>query len=178
MSSYTRTMINDLQRGRAIERSARSKVFARSHYGRIANSVGYLGEVVFEDWCAANDIEYQYESNTVFDYRVAGITVDVKTKARTVFPKSHFDNSIPAYNHDHQRPDYFVFVSLLRDEDRLINASLVGAISYEDMDSNGTHWKEGEIDKSNNNKFNYDTINVPMGMLTPMRDMVPAWAIN
>ena len=63
-----------------------------------------------------NNIPYTPElEKTTHDYLVGnGLTIDVKAKDRTVTPKFDYDNSVPLYNQTHQRPDYFLFISLER----------------------------------------------------------------
>jgi len=97
-------------------RAADLPIFNGSHRKLAANIVGCLGEVVVEMWLDAEEVSITPElTETTHDYRlVNGSTFDVKTKDRTVSPRPYYDCSIPLYNHEHQRPDYYIFVSLER----------------------------------------------------------------
>jgi hypothetical protein len=100
-------------------RAKNQRVFTKSHRKDEANGVGCLGEVIAECWMKHHDIPFSPElEKTTHDYVVGNnLTIDVKTKDRTVKPKFDYDNSAPLYNHTHQRPDYFFFISLERDKD-------------------------------------------------------------
>lgn len=157
----------------AVERAKNQPVYDYSHRKQEANIVGCLGEVVFEKFLSHFGIEFQdCREGTEHDYRINGYTVDVKTKDRTVVPRITFDNSVPLYNHEHQRPDYYYFVSLLRDTSihatcpsRFTHAYLVGGIDLETLDREGTQWEAGQTDPSNGTKFWTACINVTMAQL-------------
>jgi hypothetical protein len=100
----------------ARERADAMPIYANSHREREANLVGAIGEVVFERWLRAFEIPFERTGTTRDDYRVgpAGLLVEVKTKDRTVRPRGDYAVSVPAYNADHQAPNWYVFSSLLR----------------------------------------------------------------
>lgn len=165
----------------ALKRAESLPVLKNSHRKLQANIVGCIGEVVFERFMEEHDIPCEDQrGSTEHDYVIGdGITVDVKTKDRTVRPRSFYDNSVPLYNHAHQRPDYYYFVSLLRDKsigtndiNRFKTAFLVGGIDIKTLDREGTHWDAGETDRSNGTTFWTACINVNMDQLTPNEDMV------
>jgi hypothetical protein len=86
------------------------------------------------------------------DLEVLGDTIDVKTKDRTVYPLGCYDCSVPLYNHEHQRPERFVFVSLFREKgnngeriERFIKAYIVGWCTLEQVDR-GEVWAQGDVD--------------------------------
>jgi len=180
-SSYTSITLNDYFWDTAIERVKESPIYDGSHRGKQANEVGFLGEIVAEAWFNKHRLLFQDDrSKTTHDYILnKKITLDVKTKDRTVIPRTNFDNSVPLYNHNHQRPDYYLFISLLRDKQfddddirRFKKAFIVGSIDIETLESTGKTWKAGEIDPSNKTKFWTDCINIPMDKLIPLNKTI------
>ena len=86
---------------------------------------------------------------------------------------------MPLYNHEHQRPDYYYFVSLLRDSQatprspaRFIAANLVGGIDLETLDRDGTKWDKGQTDPSNGTTFWTACMNVTMAQLLPNAEIL------
>ncbi|UPR28190.1 hypothetical protein ITG08_22810 (plasmid) [Vibrio cyclitrophicus] len=180
-STYTRFTISEQVYQEAEARAKRQKVFTMSHRGEAANIVGCLGEVIAEQWMRKHGIEFIEElKETTHDYLVKKtITVDVKTKDRTVKPKNDYDNSAPLYNHNHQKPDYFLFISLERPSMRKDNdvrkyhtAYIVGGISYEELDQYGIKFLEGDIDWRNGTKFWTSCINIEMWQLIPLKELI------
>ena len=116
-NSYNRVLLKDHHWELANKRVESSKVYKLSHRGEEANQVGFLGEIVFEEFLKKNGIKFIDDRiKTTHDYVINSLTVDLKTKDRTVRPKKHYDNSVPKYNHEHQRPKFYYFISLLRDK--------------------------------------------------------------
>lgn len=155
--------------------------FHGSHRGSQANIVGSIGEVVFEKFLFWHSVDFvDQRHNTKHDYIIGkNLTLDVKTKDRTVAPQIYFDNSVPIYNHEHQRPNYYFFVSLLRDESvrissihRFKKAFLLGGIDLETLDREGNHWNAGQVDPSNGTKFWTACINVSIRTLLSCGDML------
>jgi hypothetical protein len=149
--------------------------FGKSHRKKEKNQVACLGEIIAEYWMQKNGIKFisQLEATT-HDYIVNNsLTIDVKTKDRTVIPRIDYDNTAPLYNHTHQRPDYFLFVSLKRDKNndirRFSQAYIVGSISYNGLDCIGILFLEGEIDWRNGTKFWTDCLNTEMWQLIPLK---------
>lgn len=169
---------------RAEERASHQSVFHNSHRKEEANTVGCLGEVIAEHWMQMNGINYEDAlAETTHDYIIINdkqrLSIDVKTKDRTVKPRIEFDNSVPAYNHSHQRPDYFLFISLERDKNDTKNgirkyhsAYIVGSISCEELDRVGIPFLKNEKDWRNKTKFWTDCINVEMSQLIPLKDTI------
>lgn len=165
----------------AKKRATKQRVFEKSHRKNEANEIGCLGEVIAERWMKYHNIPFKAElEKTTHDYILTnGLTIDVKTKDRTVRPKSDYDNSAPLYNHSHQKPDYFLFISLERNKDNKINditkfhtAYILGAISYTELDKIGIPFLEGEKDWRNGTKFWTDCLNVEMWQLIPLRESI------
>ncbi len=158
----------------ALHRAQSLPVFDGSHRKLQANIVGSIGEVVFEKFLERHEIPFEdRRESTRHDYVFpGGKTLDLKTKDRTVRPRIHYDNSVPLYNHEHQRPDLYYFISLLRDpsvdeEDiaRFKVAFLLGGIDIVTLDRDGTKWETGQTDPRNGTKFWTACINVSMAQL-------------
>jgi hypothetical protein len=172
----TRIILGDYHWEEAAKRLKEIPVFDRSHRKGDANQVGVLGEIVIENWFLTNGIEYsKHTERTDFDYIAGSFTIDVKTKDRTVPPKKEYDCSIPLYNHDHQKPDFYLFVSLQRDKidnsnniDRFKNAFIVGGIHQSELKKLGKIWRKDQTDPSNGTTFWTDCINIRMADLIPL----------
>lgn len=159
-------------------------VFEGSHRGLDANYVGCIGEILVANYLRKNGVKVNDDrEKTTHDFSTGPNerTVDVKTKDRTVVPKIDYDNSVPLYNHEHQRPEFYYFVSLYRparsaksDIYRFERAFILGGISIEELDNKGVRWKEGQVDPSNGTKFWTACINVSMAQLTSNKEMVTA----
>lgn len=163
----------------AEERAAAMPVYAGSHRGRAANQVGALGEVVFEHFLEKSGIPYTARYETTEDLLVCGDTLEVKTKDRTVRPKQCYDCSVPLYNHDHQRPNRYVFVSLLRQRNdtresitRFSKAWLLGWCTLERLDQVGVQWNANETDPSNGTTFWTSCVNIAVRDLNGMDDLI------
>lgn len=179
--SFTRVTITEEVFKKAELRAKTQVVFENSHRQEEANEVGCLGEMIAERWMQKENIEYEPElDKTTHDYIVGkNITIDVKTKDRTVVPKSNYDNSAPLYNHEHQRPDYFLFISLQRDKNskskdlrRFRTAYIVGSISYKELDKIGIPFLENEKDWRNGTKFWTDCLNIEMWQLVSINETI------
>jgi len=187
-SSYTLYTLNDYHWETALKRVENAPIYENSHRKEMANEVGFLGEVIAECWFDKNQILFKDErTKTTHDYLINNkFTLDVKTKDRTVLPKAYYDNSVPLYNHDHQRPDYFLFISLVRDNAahskydktdirRFRKACIVGAIDIQSLEKLGKTWREGETDTSNGTTFWTDCININMKQLISLKRIINIW---
>jgi hypothetical protein len=115
---------------------------------------GCLGQVAcchrFIDTYKAKGKEQEYN----FDIVMAGMSVEVKTKVRTVRPLPHYEGSIPTYN-DTQQSSKYLFVSLLGGSKTgpFTLAFIMGWISnpqgYFKVDPRWRFVKKGEYDPSN-----------------------------
>ena len=171
----------------ASQRVLEIPIYKGSHRGIKANQVGSLGEVVFEEFLKMNQIKFTDQRNlTTHDYLInETITVDVKTKDRTVRPLGFFDNSVPIYNHQHQRPHYYYFISLLRNKldkstniSRFKHAFILGATNILTLEKIGKKWRAGEIDNSNGTKFWTDCINIKVNQLIKNDEMIKVFKKN
>jgi hypothetical protein len=109
----------------------------------------------------------------------------VKTKDRTVYPRPDYDNSVPIYNHDHQRPDYYYFVSLVRDAGTATNdprrfkaACILGAIDQGRLNRKATRWEAGQTDPRNCTTFWTACLNVGMANLQSNVEMIALFKGN
>jgi hypothetical protein len=182
--AYIGITLNEEIWSEAETRLNKSFVFEGSHRKHEANEVGILGEIISELWLSLEGISFvDCRESTELDYLIENaISLDVKTKDRTVLPKKYYDNSVPLYNHSHQRPDYYLFVSLLRNTAidpssirRFTYACLLGGIDILTLDRDGTHWRAGQIDKDNGTKFWTDCINVSMTQLILLKELQMLW---
>lgn len=174
--------ISNSEYDEAGKRAAMLPIHPNSHRGHEANLIGCLGEVLVEKWMSDRSIPFDSQlNNTRHDYLINGlITLEVKTKDRTCRPRIDFDNSAPLYNHTHQRPDYFLFVSLQRDKSdtsmpfvrRFKTAFIVGGISYNELDRVGIPFLKNEKDWRNGTPFWTDCLNVEMWQLVPLSEMI------
>jgi len=178
---YRRVVITGEILARAEERARSLPIHDYSHRAYEANLVGSIGEIVFEMFLEHHKVSYRDDTwSTERDYVVADqFSVDVKTKDRTVYPRLDYDNSVPIYNHEHQQPDYYYFVSLVRDPRlppadarRFTVACLVGAIDQERLQQRATRWEAGQTDPRNGTKFWTACLNVEMEQLLSNAEMI------
>ncbi|MBU2875544.1 hypothetical protein [Marinobacter salexigens] len=162
-------------------RASRLPVFDYSRRKEEANVVGCLGEVIAEHWMRAKNIGFASQLNeTKHDYLINNsLTIDVKTKDRTVVPKIHYEATVPLYNHSHQIPDYFLFISLHRKSNKAPgsirqyeHAYILGAISYGELCEAGIQFYKDETDWRNGTKFWTDCLNVQVGQLVPVKETI------
>lgn len=179
--TYREVSLDNMILAAALERAKSLPVFENSHRQLQANIVGSIGEIVFEQFLKRHCIPFEdHRESTRHDYIVSSrITLDLKTKDRTVRPKISYDNSVPLYNHEHQRPDYYYFISLLRDQtyddedvNRFKKAFLLGGIDIATLDQEGTQWNAGQTDPRNGTTFWTACINVSMRQLKSNAEML------
>lgn len=149
--------------------------------GHQANQVGALGELIGMEHLRKCGV--QYEEKFVQEYDVIFnkiYTLEFKTKERTVVPQAHYDCSAPYYNHEIQRPDYYMFMSLVSsdarsmDMKRFTRAFILGSIDRKSFDEKSTLWTKDHTDASNGWKPTKDVYNVLVSDLQP--PMVKAYA--
>ncbi len=134
--------------------------------GEPAKIIGAIGEVLFEKFIQEHGLSLEKETGEQekynHDYVVdEKFTVDVKTKERSVVPKSHYDCTVAQKTLDHQKPDYFYFISLLKKKDVLLEAKftegfMLGATDELTLYRKGDVWKEGEVDARNGKRIRVD----------------------
>ena len=161
---------------------ARAKEKAAS-LGSINNSIlkgggniaGYLGEEALAPYIDAQIVSNnrgldKYNHDLLLD---CGHRLEVKTKRRTVPPKSYYDVSI-AETSRHQKPDLYAFISLEFDRATkthpkkyygLKNVWLCGFMSSYEYWERAKLWESGKIDSTNNFKTHVNMYNLPIGEL-------------
>jgi len=174
--------ITDQHRAHASELCATRPTYRGSHRGPHANEVGFLGEAVTIDHLAGNGLPITVDDTTTHDLRLpTGQTIDIKTKDRTVTPQPGYECSVPLYNHDHQQPDYYLFVSLQRDRNTPTSlqafhtAHLLGAVSFRQLEGRGQHRPAGWTDPTNGTTFWTTAINIQIRQLVPLPIAIPRW---
>lgn len=101
------------------------------------------------------------EKNIDFDLILPdGRTVDVKTKRTSVKPLPHYECSISTYYQ--QQCDLYAFVRVHND---LHVGWFLGVYDRDKFYKDCTHFKKGDIDKSNGFKFKADAYNLPISQL-------------
>jgi hypothetical protein len=160
-------------------------IWRLSYRGAEANEVGVLGEVVVEHWLKSHNIEFIDNRNkTTHDYLLIDLTstFDVKTKDRTVPFEPNYECTIPLYNHEHQKPKYYIFVSLERkkndpnlDISRFHTAYIIGGLNQEQLESRARKFDVGYIDKSNKMSIKMDCLNVYGYQVSPPEDVITKW---
>jgi hypothetical protein len=148
----------------------------RSMRGLSANQVGSLGELIGVDYLRSCGLEVEEVFSTSYDVRVKidgdWKTLEFKTKERSVIPQPHYDCTVPAYNHDHQRPDFYLFISLVSsgksaDINRFHTGYVLGSISLDKFDKLATAWNPKQTDESNGWTPTIECYNVPISSLEP-----------
>lgn len=172
--------INDGTRQRATERVSEMRIYDLSHRMEAGNIVGALGEVVFERWLEHHGVRFDWLADTQYDYRISGETVEVKTKDRTVKPLPHYEASVPDYNVEHQRPDWYAFLSLQRKRgtaglSAYRWAYIVGIIRATEYHALAVRRETGEIDPDNGTQFWTACWNVPHSKLGSAGDALKIW---
>lgn len=120
------------------------------------NVAGRYGELVFTE-VFGGTIADHYE----YDIAYNGLSVDVKTKRRTVTAKPHYEASITDHNPD-QDADLYYFMSV-RCGDVTVpyrDVDLLGYIEPADYHTNATFHHEGERDPDNGFTFSADCWNL------------------
>lgn len=180
-----RIVITECMHVQAHARAESLPAWRLSMRGPEANVVGVLGEVVVEHWLKSNNIEFIDERNkTTHDYKLLdGVsTFDVKTKDRTVPLKLDYECTVPLYNHGHQQPNYYIFVSLERnirvakdDIRRFHSAYIAGGMNQNQLKAKQRKFSKGDVDPSNNMIIKMDCLNVFARDVSPPDDVIKKW---
>ena len=134
------------------------------------NTAGRVGELLFQE-VFGGEIMDHYE----YDIWYEGLTVDVKTKRRTVPPQPHYEASIADWNPS-QSCDLYYFISLLGEsaEQPYSKAWLCGYIQPDEYHEQATYHEQGEHDPDNNFVFQADCYNLPYEELNRRADIESA----
>ena len=139
--------------------------------------VGALGECVVEKWCYDNELEYYSHSQIDSDMVVNNLSTEIKTKVRTVAPLAHYDASVNTYGEWIQKPEIFIFVSLIVEGDRMDiwsykTAYICGWITSNALTDVGRQIKIGDHDSRNDKTFEAESINIEYKSLMTMNSLV------
>lgn len=140
-------------------------IFKNSIRGKEANLIGSIGEVLFERFIQEEGLTLEKETREEERYNHDFIVdeefrVEVKTKDRSVVPKSYYDCSVTEESLSRQDPDFFYFISLLRKRGIFTDGYLLGAIDTPNLYIRGEKWKAGEIDARNGKTISKDCVNI------------------
>lgn len=164
--------------GRAQARADAVPELRRSMRGSRGNEVGAMGELVAFRYLAAAGIPFREDSTVDHDAVVAGLTVDVKTKERTVEPQLWYECSVADYNADVQQPEAYLFVSLLGGPgagcDRFVRAWVLGSMLRSTFLEVSTRWDPDMVDAGNGWRPTIACRNVRVEQLSPPKAKVPA----
>lgn len=129
------------------------------------NVAGFLGEIIIANLFGVellNDKRKQTDYATYnYDLIINEQRVDVKTKRRSVKPKSYYDCSICAETQI-QDCDYYYFVSVLDDYSK---AWVLGFYPSKKYLEDARFFRKGEIDPDNNFTFKTDVYNMKISNL-------------
>lgn len=138
-----------------------------------------------ENWLKSNNIGFIDERcETTHDYSLINSTktFDVKTKDRTVPFKSSYECTVPIYNHQHQKPTYYIFVSLERSKDnqkldisRFHTAYIVGGLNQKQLEKFARKLHAGDIDTLNGMEVKMDCLNVYGHQVTAPQEVIKKW---
>lgn len=127
-------------------------LFSNKHsFKRNGLYIGCLGEVIYEryDRTAIRTNTFHY------DFTVDNKKVDVKTKLCSSQPRLHYECSV--YDYFHQDCDKYVFIRINKDHTK---AWILGEITKDRLLREGKHCKAGNIDPTNNLRYQKDSTNI------------------
>lgn len=157
------------------EHIAKAKKIAQQ-IGELRNSIrkgsgnfaGILGEVI-----AAQVLGATHENTYDYDLKLGTVTIDVKTKDRTVEPKPYYFCSVADCN-TKQNCEQYLFVSLLRDKQTGVytKAFILGMIPKTEFYQKAVFYRKGEIDPSSGGNFPFraDCYNLKVSDLNHFAD--------
>ena len=166
------------------DRLSTVRAYSGSHRGLQARQVGTVGELITTRLMADAGVAFANDYRTSHDLRLAnGDRVEIKTKERSVALRPSHDCSAPAYNHEHQRVEWYVFASALRRDGtkadpaigRLWRVEVAGVISGARFRRTATLWRKGETDPANGTTFWTDCLNVKVADLRPFANALAYW---
>lgn len=156
----TTVVVHDPKRERLLEQSKEWAKDLGSLHGSIENGegnvAGRFGEMVFTEVFGGNIADH-------YDYDIAynGLSVDIKTKRRTVKAQPHYEASIADFNPD-QDADIYYFMSVrcgdVKEPYKFVD--LLGYLPTKEYHEKATFHQVGEKDPSNGFTFSADCWNV------------------
>lgn len=133
---------------------------SQHHHGGL---VGYIGELVALDYFRAHGVPCRHVDATSHDIEGPDGTLEIKTRRRSTPLLPHYEFEVPAYNHDHQAVDFYLFVNVRytgpADTPTYTHADLAGFTTRDELHQHGTFRTE------------------PVGEVLPRR-FIPGWRIE
>jgi hypothetical protein len=74
--------------------------------------VGFIGELVALDYLRAERVPHAHVDTTRHDVVGPDGTLEIKTRRRSVPLLPHYEFEVPAYSHEHQQVDFYLFVNV------------------------------------------------------------------
>tara|TARA_B100000497_G_C7646616_1_gene388821 strand:+ start:320 stop:850 length:531 start_codon:yes stop_codon:yes gene_type:complete len=139
------------------------------------NLAGYLAEIALAEDLQCNNVSCD-EGNEKYNYDLIknDLKIDVKTKRRTVDPRSSYEVSI-AETSKHQKADTYAFISITFKEKRGKGSSatyhgvesiwLCGFMPKKEYFEQAKFWKKGDVDPSNGFTVHANMYNMPISRL-------------
>ena len=175
MADIVKIRLSDKFKDKVIS-STRKNILDKSMRKDQANLVGSYGEQIVIKYLSMIGVECNFCDKTTHDIQTKAGRIEVKTKERTVEPRPFYDCTVPAYNHEHQTPDWFVFVSLLSNghtnNKRFDRAFILGAIDLPSLQAKAKLWKVGMVDLSNGWKPTIDCYNIKISDLKTVKESI------
>lgn len=106
------------------------------------NFIGMLGEICV---CKYYNADVEVKNFYNHDCIINGKKVEVKSKKRTVMPRKNYYADVTMTS-DFQRPDLFLFVSIMMQLEKVKSVFLCGQISYSDFQKKHTFYKKGDVE--------------------------------
>ena len=133
--------------------------------GEPAKVIGEIGEVLFENFIKANGLTVRKEKDEVARYNHDFVVdekfkIEVKTKDRNGPPKPYYDCSVNDSSLKNQKPDFFFFITLVREKGVIIEGYLLGAINLPNLLTKGEAWEKGEVDARNGKVVSHSCVNI------------------
>ena len=128
---------------------------------------GAIGEQAFIDLSKGKEST----GRSVWNFDVIlpnGKLCEVKTKERSVPPKSHYACSVAKAN-DKQECDYYIFASTLPDYSKVW---IVGYIEREELKTKGVFRKKGDFDPDNGQTCSADCWNIRIDQLKDIKEIL------
>lgn len=160
----------------AVERAEAVPDLKRSMRGLNARIIGAIGELVAVEYLREIGVRVLSDAgDTKHDIATEHGKLEVKTKDRTVPVQPHYECSVADYHFEHQLPDWYLFVNLVRDKrrdedvSRFQHAEILGTISRVDFERRAIRWEAGQTDPRNGWVVTETCWNVRVDQLRPPR---------
>jgi hypothetical protein len=126
------------------------------------NLAGFLGEEVVLKAFPGSTSHNTYQHDITMEH----LSIEVKTKDRTVEPRIDYEASVANFNTS-QKADFYVFVSLYRPKNTqdYQRGFVLGVIEKEAYKDKATYLKVGDIDPSNGWEVKAACYNLPYSRL-------------